>query len=68
MKWISVGERLPEMDARVLTFAPARYFSVSIHILRHLIALDMDWWMGDQNFVVAEGNVTHWMPLPPEVE
>lgn len=57
---------MPEDDARVLTLAPGRYYPIKIHTLRHFA--DIDWWMGEQNFVVSEDDVTHWMPLPPEVE
>lgn len=64
-KWISVTpETMPDMDARVLTYAPGRYCPIDIHYLRHLSGLD--WWMGGQNFVVAEGDITHWQPLPED--
>jgi len=66
MKWIPVEERMPEMDSRVLTLAPECYYPVAIHILRHMPQMNIDWWMGDNNFIVTEGRITHWMPLPPE--
>ena len=68
MNWIPADEQMPELGVRVLTFAPERYFSVSIHSFHH--EGSYDWWIadGDGNYPVADSIVTHWMPLPLEVE
>lgn len=65
-KWISVEERMPEYEVRVLTLAPKWYFCVAIHCLRKWCDERGTWWIGENNFYVSDGDITHWMPLPSE--
>ena len=67
MKWIPVEEQMPENKERVLTYAPLRFFPIDIHIYRNDYAPPGTWWIGSSNFLVEEGDITHWMPLPEEV-
>ena len=53
-EWISVDERLPEEDMRVLVY---------INSERSYTKLDTDR-MGDGEWVRWDKDITHWMPLP----
>lgn len=55
-EWVSVDERLPEEDVRVL---------VCINSERSYTKMDTDR-LKDGHFVRWYYDVTHWMPLPPE--
>lgn len=65
--WISVNDRLPPNNKLVLTYANG-----DIKILTYVVVDDSDnyghWWAdeyGDFHSEIADGDVTHWMPLPP---
>ena len=60
MNWISVEERLPEMDEKVLVLRS-----------NNLPRIDIEWYMkrdhwrsGFYDDGEMDTNVTHWMPLP----
>lgn len=60
MNWISVKDRLPERDVRVLGIDRLKVIEI--------VSLDEDgFFMTDECFLKR---ITHWMPLPepPEVE
>jgi hypothetical protein len=66
MTWISVRNKLPEENMRVLTYRPKAAIPLEIDVIIFL---------GDKRFVWSRANyfdveVTHWMPLPevPEKE
>ncbi len=56
-KWISVAERLPEKDQRVLTWN-------QIEIQAFTYAGDNKWWDSECWSYTEEWGITHWMPLP----
>ena len=58
-KWISVEERLPEYDAKVLVVIP-RYYGRDIRTAR--LYESGAWLIGDMSAVGS--TPTHWMPLP----
>ena len=60
--WISVKDRLPEMDVNVLVYTELKNTFVTSRV-------DAETWEDDYGFFLAEG-VTHWRPLPnpPENE
>lgn len=59
-EWISVKDRLPE-DGKVLCVRKSEAFRDRRYV--DILNVDHGWFM-DGAFVVADGNVTHWMPLP----
>ena len=65
--WVSVEERLPKDGQRVLTYAPEKFFGIDIHIFyENYGTVPGPWWIGVHNYFAAEGDVTHWQPLPGE--
>ena len=58
-KWISVEERLPEYDAKVLVVIP-KYYGCDIRTAR--LYKSGAWLIGDMSAVGS--TPTHWMPLP----
>lgn len=59
-EWIPVKERLPE-DGKVICVRKSEAFRGRRYI--DILTCDHGWFM-DGAFVVSDGNVTHWMPLP----
>ena len=59
-EWISVKERLPE-DGKVLCVRKSEAFRGRRYV--DILNVDHGYFM-DGAFVVSDGNVTHWMPLP----
>jgi len=59
-KWISVKERLPEADERVLAFRSNDYQRVEIEFYYK----QDRWSSGFYHDGEQDTNVTHWMPLP----
>ena len=59
-EWISVKERLPE-DGKVLCVRKSEAFRGRRYV--DILTADHGWFM-DGAFVVSDGNVTHWMPMP----
>ncbi len=55
MEWVSVKDRLPEADQKVLVFSGGQYFEVKYYIPRKDA-----WYPGG----LPIGNSSHWMPLP----
>lgn len=53
--WISIQDKLPERNERVLTFAPSRIDSDI-----GPVSVNWGWVCGSR----AHKDVTHWMPLP----
>lgn len=67
MRWIPIEEQLPEDRQRVLTYRPRTYWRFQINLQRYeeCGANDLAWWLGGgHNYVVSEGDITHWQPLP----
>ena len=59
-EWISVKDRRPE-NGRVLCVRKSEAFTGRRYI--DILTADRGEFM-DGAFVVADGNVTHWMPMP----
>jgi len=63
MKWISVKERLPEID-RVLGVIPSRgNYVTEVYFYKNTWYYPEDY-LGLSTFEPIDCNVTHWMPLP----
>lgn len=69
--WISVDDYLPEDDQRVFTWAPEkvyhfRDYRFGIHLFRdeRKDKIGGQWWLGIQNYMHGEGDITHWAPIP----
>lgn len=72
MKWISVKERLPDIDVNVLIYTPNEK---CVQMACRINYGNTDYkgntfvWFYPENNGWTEANVTHWMPLPnPPVE
>lgn len=63
MSWISVAERLPEPDVRVLVWLSSHLPNVRIASRSWPDERDRWCWWGAA-VPSRNGNVTHWMPLP----
>jgi hypothetical protein len=60
MNWISVAERLPEPQERVLIWVhPHRHKSWMAHMVIAYRIASGEWIMRERAY-----DVTHWMPLP----
>ena len=59
-KWISVDERLPEDDQRVLVVCRTKKGVQSVNLAYY--------WNGAWHGQGSMAGVTHWMPLPPVPE
>lgn len=71
--WISVEERLPEEDVRVLVYAKGKKGNAVTEITyysSHLYGFNITGWQSPSNYFYQEHTITHWMPLPepPEEE
>lgn len=75
-EWISVNDRLPEVNTAVLIYANKKVYTA-----RRYICLSAEWWSvnnrgntdmepGTKVPSVKAKGITHWMPLPepPEVQ
>lgn len=56
-EWISVDERLPETNKKVLVC----YSNGSMDIAKYIRADGLEFWFEETNFTKT---ITHWMPLP----
>lgn len=64
MKWISVKERLPEIDLYVLIFCPKSSIQIA-SLQRRCDSYNLQWILDQPcDEYSADGFVTHWMPLP----
>ena len=63
--WIPVGERMPESGRRVLTYCPNTYvpYRISIHTYHVNYADAGPFWIGDRNYPVDKGYITHWAEI-----
>ena len=64
--WINVKDQLPPDDESVLVYVNGniRIFS---YVVSYLVDMRAHWWVdesGDYHSDIADGDVTHWMPLP----
>ena len=64
--WINVKDQLPPDDESVLVYVNdnIRIFS---YVVSYLVDMRAHWWVdesGDYHSDIADGDVTHWMPLP----
>lgn len=64
--WISVKERLPEEDVRVLIAVKRDRHPVSVGYRSDYP--DRSWYDNIEEFAVEAEDITHWMPLPPAPE
>lgn len=70
MKWISVGDRLPEKRLDVLIYPPKEHWnSHFIHLAQLRAEGDYDNWryVQDNSSYIVRG-VTHWMEIEPPNE
>lgn len=64
-QWISVNDKLPEENTRVLVYRPNQFYE--IHVVSRT---KFDWekwdtdWSAKDTKKVKEHLITHWMPLP----
>lgn len=66
-EWISVKDRLPEIDQQVLIYAPKdAEYSICIAMRTHQKNVDLGGmpWFYPENSGWWDDEVTHWMPLP----
>lgn len=61
-EWISVKDRLPERDQKVLVYDAGDETEIHVYHLRE--DLDGLYWDDESGWAVDFENVTHWMPLP----
>ena len=57
-EWISVKERLPELNVDVLVFRKS-----GLCFTAHIIERNGNWWMREVWYGQFD-DVTHWLPLP----
>ena len=67
-KWISVKDRLPEVDVQVIVFAVGKY-DCFIGTTTHAISTMLDRpsgkrWAVPWQYFDVDYEITHWMPLP----
>ncbi len=70
-RWVSVGERLPEIDVPVLVRQQGcEYHAIGWREHRpHYIVPETIWTLGDElDKGYPPEKITHWMPLPPGPE
>lgn len=70
-KWISVEDRLPEVDVMVLVIVSGKPMSnVTLENSYELAEYDPEGWILEMWPEWMDAEVSHWMPLPepPEVE
>lgn len=58
-QWISVKERLPEMNVVALVFSKLTYLNVA-----HRVVDDKGWCWATVSMSIAPYEITHWIPLP----
>ena len=63
MKWISVKDRLPELNQPVLVFAPTEDENYLVDYI-HSFLDGNPLWNWCVNVENNQQTVTHWMPLP----
>ena len=65
-RWISVKERLPEVDVKVLVYATSEHDSVVAitSISDNLYGRNLKGWRNPWMCFFHEYAITHWMPLP----
>ncbi len=56
MQWISVKDRLPEIDTYVIWVTESGFM-----FIKEIDKDDGAWW---KEKTAYSGNITHWMPLP----
>ena len=66
MEWISVEDRLPEVDRYVLIKAPSGYTGLPYRYSEAKYNPDYKGWTDVANDRITDSgeDVTHWMPLP----
>ena len=74
--WVSVEERLPNVDEKVLVFAVGKFdgfigdtvialTSMSdTNWLNHHEKVDKPYWLDPWQYFLTDYRITHWMPLP----
>lgn len=64
MEWVSVEDRLPEIEADVLVWHKMGYFAIGQIIKRYDDT--REWWWGDSlaSLVDDKSTIIYWMPLP----
>ena len=74
-KWISVEERLPEAEKKVLVYAVGYAFGFEGDTVMAITCQSMHrdgsmYWHSPWQYFLSDYKITHWMPLPdaPEVD
>ena len=74
-KWISVEERLPEAEKKVLVYAVGYAFGFEVDTVMAITCQSMHrdgsmYWHSPWQYFLSDYKITHWMPLPdaPEVD
>ena len=62
-EWVSVGERLPDIQGQYLTFANGGVFHMSYYPATHDEPAEWACAQGD-GWGIPCHRVTHWMPMP----
>ena len=73
-EWISVKERLPELEQEVLVYAVGKesgfeddaHIAISMRYVFHIFTWDkgVEEWQAPWDYFNRNYEVTHWMPLP----
>lgn len=62
-EWISVEDRLPDVDTLVL--ATGFDYGYQLNKMHYVLAVRFDnYWYSETDFGVEYKYITHWMPLP----
>jgi len=61
---------MPEDRQRVLTYSPRQHprWRINLQVYEAYGVNALAWWLGESNQIVSEMHITHWQPLPTDLE